>query len=402
MDGQGICLMIVAMLSIAMMIKMERLKRKKQEGAVLLVVLFVVMVIAVVSLGFMSRSDVEMACGKNMMLRTQMDHLAESALEHAKGLILSPQDVGAEYWTGDVRQQLVLGSDNYYDVNVVKLAECNYQITCTAYKETNGERVGGGDLTAELRIDPSIALWCGADTSVSDRITVNGDIYCNGNLSGSGHIGGDVFATGSITATDVVGRKNDAVAQAPVSWPALQAGDFNPQYYIGADLYSTCIIDSNVHPGGNFVPSAGNPAGVRYCTGDIELQGNVNIEGMLVVTGSLRVSGTNNVLNAVKNFPALLVGGEVVIEDGAALRINGLARIGQRMVISNGAENVGIDVLGALFIAAGGIDGAVSATTNVDVTAGPLKAAIQTWPVANSCNRWTPAGGAFFKSIARQ
>ena len=156
---------------------MKRIKRKKQEGAALLVVLFVVMVIAVVSLGFMSRSDVELACGKNMMLRTQMDHLAESGLEHAKGLMLSPQDLGAEYWTGDLRQQLVEASDNYYDVNVVKLAECNYQITCAAYRETNGEKVGGGNLTAELRLDPSIALWCGADTSISDRITVNGDIY---------------------------------------------------------------------------------------------------------------------------------------------------------------------------------------------------------------------------------
>jgi hypothetical protein len=380
---------------------MKRLKRKKQEGAALLVVLFVVMVIAVVSLGFMSRSDVELACGENMILRTQMDHLAESGLEHAKGLILTPQDVGTEYWNGDVRQQLVPGSDDYYDVNVVKLGECNYQINCAAYREKSGESIGRSSVTAELRLDPSIALWCGADTSISDRITVNGDIYCNGDISGSGHIGGDVFATGSITATDVVGRKNDVVAEAPVSWPGLQASDFNPQYYIGPAFYSTYIIDSNVHPGGNFLPSEGNPAGIRYCSGDMELSGNVNIQGMLVVTGNLRVSGTNNVINAVKNFPALLVGGEVVIEDGATLQINGLARIAQRMVISDGAENVDVDVLGALFIAAGGIDGVVSGTTNVDVTAGPLKAAIQTWPTADNCIRWTPAGGAFFRSLTR-
>jgi len=381
---------------------MKRLKRKNQEGAALLVVLFVVMVIAVVSLGFMSRSDVDLACGENMMLRTQMDHLAESGLEHAKGLILTPQDVAAEYWNGDAVQQLVPGSNDYYDVNVVKLAECNYQMTCVAYRIKNGGRICRNSVTAELRLDPSIALWCGADTSISDRITVNGDIYCNGNLSGSGNIGGDVFASGSITASNVVGQKNETVAEAPVTWPGLQVGDFSTQYYIGAVLHSAFIVDSNVHPGGTFLPVAGNPAGVRYCTGDIELPANVNIEGMLVVNGNLRVSGANNVITAVKNFPALLVSGEVVMEDGGTLQINGLARIGQRMVISDGAENVDIDVLGALFIAAGGIDGAVSGTTNVGVTAGPLKAAIQTWPVANSCTRWTPAGGAFFKSIARQ
>jgi hypothetical protein len=381
---------------------MKLLKRTKQKGAALLVVLFVVMVIAVVSLGFMSRSDVELACGENMMLRTQMDHLAESGLEHAKGLILTPQDIGTEYWVGDVGQQLVSGGDDYYDVNVVKLGECNYQMTCAAYRVKNGECIGRSSLTAELRIDPSIALWCGTDTSISDRITVNGDIYCGGNLSGDGNIGGDVFASGGITATNVVGRKNETVTQAPVTWPGLQVVDFSSQYYIGSILHPTYIVDSNIHPGGTFLPPAGNPAGVRYCTGDIELPGNVSIQGMLVVNGSLRISGANNVITAVKNFPALLVSGEVIMEDGGALQINGLAQIGQRLVITDGAENIDIDVLGALFIAAGGIDGAVSGTVNINITSAPLTAAIQTWPVANSCTRWTPAGGAFFRSIARQ
>ncbi len=380
---------------------MKRLKRIKQEGAALLVVLFVVMVIAVVSLGFMSRSDVELACGENMMLRTQMDHLAESGLEHAKGLILTPQDIGTEYWVGDVVQQLVPGSNDYYDVNVVKLAECNYQMTCVAYRIKNGGRLCENSLTAELRIDPAIALWCGADASISDRTTINGDIYCDGDLSGSGNIGGDVFAVGTVTATDVVGQVKETVTEAPVSWPGLQVGDFSSQYYIGSTLHSNDIVDLNIHPGGTFLPTAGNPAGIRYCTGDIELQGNVNIQGMLVVNGNLKVSGMNNVITAVKNFPALLVSSEVVMEDGGTLQINGLAQIGQRLVISDGAENINVDVLGALFIAAGAIDGAVSGTVNVNVTSGPLKAAIQTWPVANSCTRWTPAGGAFFRSIAR-
>ncbi|MHC4544041.1 MAG: hypothetical protein ACYTDW_14635 [Planctomycetota bacterium] len=377
---------------------MKRIKRTKREGAALLVVLFVVMVIAVVSLGFMSRSDVELACGKNMILRTQMDHLAESGLEHARGLMLSPQDVGAEYWTGDVRQQLVPGGNDYYDVNVVKLGECNYQITCAAYREKSGERVGGSNLIAELRLDPSIALWCGADTSISDRITVNGDVYCNGDISGSGHIGGDVFATGNITASDIVGKKNAAVAEPPVSWPGLQVGYFSSQYYTGSATYSTQIVDSNVHPAGNFIPSASNPAGVRYCSGDVELPGNVNIEGTLVVNGSLIVGGANNLISAVKNFPALLVGGEVIIEDGGALEVRGLAQIGQKITVSAGAQNMNIN--GGLFIANGGIEGSASSSISIDITTAPTIAAVQTW-AAGSCVRWTPAGGAFFRSITR-
>jgi cytoskeletal protein CcmA (bactofilin family) len=379
---------------------MKRIKRKKPEGAALLIVLFVVMAITVLSLGFISRSDVELACGKNMVLRTQMVHLAESGLEHARGLILSPQDVDTEYWQGDVRQQLVAGGNDYYDVNVVKLAECNYQITCTAYREKSGERVGCSGLMAELRLDPCIALWTGANTTVSQRITINGDVYCNGNLSGNGHIGGDVFTSGNITASDIVGKRNEAVAEAPVTWPGLQVSDFSSVYYIGSTTYSTHIVDANIHPGGNFIPSAGNPAGIRYCGGEVELTGNVNIEGTLVVNGNLRVSGTNNVVSAVKNFPALLVSGEVVIDDGGALEVRGLAQIGQRITVSSGAQSM--DVNGGLFIANGGIEGSASSSISIVITADPAIAAIQTWPVADNCVRWTPVGGAFFKSITRE
>lgn len=104
-----------------------------RRGAALLVVLFIVMAITVASLGFLSRSDVELACGRNMVLRTQMDYLAESGLEHARGLILNPQDVDSEYWTGAEAQQLVAGSTEYYDLEVVRddsdpMDRCNYTI----------------------------------------------------------------------------------------------------------------------------------------------------------------------------------------------------------------------------------------------------------------------------------
>jgi hypothetical protein len=372
----------------------------KRKGAVLLIVLFVVMVITIVSLGFISKSDVELACGQNIVMRMQMDHLAESGLEHARGLILNPQDVDTQYWGGDIRQQLVPGGNDYYDVNVVQLGECNYQIACIAYREKNGQRTGRSDLMAELRLDPCIALWCGADTTISGRITINGDVYCNGHFSGGGYVDGDVFASGNITATNVVGGINEAVAQAPVSWPGLQVSDFSSSYYIGSISYSTQIVDSNVHPVGSFIPSPGNPAGVRYCSGEIKLPGNVNIEGMLVVNGNLRINGANNVIDAVKNFPALLVGGEVIIEDGGVLEVRGLAQIGQRITVSSGAQNMVIN--GGLFIANGGIEGSASSSIAIVITAGPAIAAIQTWPVADNCVRWTPAGGAFFRSITRQ
>ena len=84
---------------------MKSVKRQKNtNGVALLVVLFIIMVIMVCSVGFLSRSNVELATGQNMSLRIQMDYLAESGLEHARGIILNPQDISTEYWTGATGQ----------------------------------------------------------------------------------------------------------------------------------------------------------------------------------------------------------------------------------------------------------------------------------------------------------
>ena len=378
----------------------DKKNKTNKEGVALLVVLFIVMAITILSLGFLSRSDVELACGENMILRTQMDYLAESGLEHARGLILNDNDF-SEDWTA-LRQQLYNGND-YYDVNVVQLGGCNYEITCDAYREKNGEKFGRSSLEAELRLDPCIAFWAGGTWTSELQTAVNGDVYCNEALKGEGDINGDAFAISTITELHVEGRKNEWVAQAPVDWPGLEVSDFSSNYYIGSTVYSVHTVDSNIHPGGNFNPSASNPAGVRYCSGEVELPGGVTINGMLVVDGNLAITGAGNTVTAAKNFPALLVSGEVIMEDGGTLEVNGLAQIGQRIYVNVGAENVNINVVGGLFIANGNIDGlnGSSLMNCVNITAAPAIASIQIWPTPGNPVRWTPAGGAFFRSIRR-
>jgi len=55
-----------------------------------------------------------------MLLRVRMDQLADSALEHARGLLLNPQEVSSTYWAGGTYQQLIGGSSEYYDVTVAR------------------------------------------------------------------------------------------------------------------------------------------------------------------------------------------------------------------------------------------------------------------------------------------
>ncbi|MFH1718504.1 MAG: hypothetical protein ABIF19_14205 [Planctomycetota bacterium] len=375
-------------------------KTSSRSGAALLVVLIIVMAITITSLGFLSRSDVELACGENMVVRTQMDYLAESGLEHARGLILNPQDIDRsptyQYWAGGTGLQLQAGND-WYDVTVRETDRCNYNIECISYRRTpDGKEIGRSHLQAELRLDPCIAYWTGSSTTVPSQMIINGDVYCGGTLTNNGNsnIYGDTFATGQITGT-ITGRKNESVASDyPVAWPGLAIAQ---TYYIGSTPY---LADADPSAEANVVPKApsgANPARIYYYTGNANMSGNVTINGTLVVNGKLTVSGANNLIIAEPNFPALLVNGQVEMKNGASLVIQGLAQIEQTITIDPNAT-ANITVTGALFIKGGGI---TSPNISATIIADPAIAAIETWPTAGTPNRWGPAAGAFFKSIRR-
>ena len=350
-------------------------KRNKtgRKGSALLVVLFIVMAITILSLGFLSRSDVDLACGENMILKTQMDYLAESGLEHARGLILNDSNYLDDWEVAE--QRLVEDSNDYYGVNVTKLDEygCNYQITCNAYRKKGSDKIGRSSLEAELRLDPCIAFWTQTGTTISNNVKINGDVYCNGTLTNNGIINGDVFVSDLGGGGSIKGRRK-ALGDLSLNWPQVTVMDYSPDQTIEANS----LEDTN-------------KAGVLYCPNDIKLSGDVNIVGMFIVDANLTITGNGNVITAGENLPAMLVTGDLIIKDGGQLGDNGLA-------VVNGEVQIGgtTSITGGLFVG-NGIAGAGSIT----ITAAPSKTVIITWSGAGIAERWGQAGGAFFKSIGR-
>ena len=357
-------------------------RARSRGGVALLVVLFVIMVITVTSIGFLSKSNVELACGRNMELWTEMGYTSESGLEEARGLTISPQEIDSEYWTGGVGRQIAVG-DDYYDLAIVRddsdpTDRCNYTIDCESYRLEGGEKVGRSNLTAQLRLDPCIAYWVGTHERMSRRITINGDMYCAGILGTRATINGDVFANSTISGAGIEGKSNQHVTSAPVAWPWIEIADYRPNYYIGLGSYSSENIGDFLHPSGVFNPSSSNPAGIRYRVGNAELPGGVNINGMLAIDGDLRVSGVN-AISAVKNFPALLVTGDLIIEPGGELAVNGLVAVeGSVEVSSDGGT---LDITGALFTRSGITETVVDSSGNGNDC------------VISSDIAWAPAGG---------
>ena len=364
----------------------------------MLIVLFLVMAITVIALGVIARSDIELVSSQNVELRMAMDYLAQAGAEHARGLLLNPQEVSGEYWTGATGLQLVAGSDDYYDVRVTKLGECNYQITSTAYRQQSGERIGRSSLTAQLRIDPCIAMRVGNTWTVEPKTKVYGDVYGSDKLSGSGYIAGDAFANSSITVP-TLGQQYQYTS-APVDFPNLLDSDYYPRYYIGSNMYTAGVISIEVLDDVAFGPTVSNPAGVYYRNGKLKLYDDVTISGTLIVHGDVEVRGTSNVIVAKKNFPALRVENKLKLYDQCQLSVEGLVQIKDR-IEGSAAEGINLSVTGAVFIRDNNIDKLESLLNSIIFTASPNKAAIQLWHSDGTVTHWSPAAGAFFKSITR-
>ncbi|MCX5645068.1 MAG: hypothetical protein NTZ17_10355 [Phycisphaerae bacterium] len=360
----------------------------RRKGIALLMVLLIVMAISIISMGFVARMDTELACGANTLLRVQMDQLAQSGLEHARGLILHPQDVPASFWTnGATAQQLVAGSQDYYDIAKIEQPDpgdyCTYDIKCEAYRKlANGEKTGRSRLAARLRLDPCIALAVGANTTLWNGVKVYGDVYTPNGLTNNGAIYGDVFAA-SLAGTGT--RTGQLYLQAPSLGPCpVNDGYSNSKYSThllsgGALPAGPCLLDGNIW----------------HYVGDLDITETVNIKGMLLVEGDLTIRANANAseIVAAKSLPALYVSGNLVIENVNNLLIEGLVVVGGNVSIQ---DSVSITIVGGLFVG-GTLDGSLSTVT---IIADPMKAAIVNDATGSQIS-WSPAAGGFFKSIRR-
>jgi hypothetical protein len=297
-------------------------------------VLALIMAIAIIALGYIARSDVELASGRNMAVRTQMDLLAESGLEHARGLILNPQDIVGSYWTGATDQQLRPGSNDYYDVVVVRddsdpNNRCNYDVTCEAYRIVAEKPVGRSRLTARVRLDPCVSVWSGGDLLVRNGYTVYGDVYAAGavTVANSVLVNGDVFAP---TLSGTISGRHALPADLSLDWPAVTAADFTSQY-------STVTLGSSLS---GTAYDYGSPVRICHRAGSLTIGDDVTIDGMLLVEGNLALDGDWIEITAGKNVPAVYVTGDMIVRDADFLAIAGLVVVDGDVLISAAASNV--------------------------------------------------------------
>ena len=381
---------------------MKYKRHSNAKGMVLIIVLLLVTAITIVALGFIVRGDTELLFGQNMELKADMDYITESGLAHARGILLAPQDTAGEFWTGAAGCQLVSGSSDYYDVNVSQLSTpFDYQITSSGYRQIGGQVTAQQSLTAKLRFNPAVVFWVGSDETIPSQMVIDGDVHCQGNLSNFGYINGDAYASGSVVnAGTLIGQRYPSMTVPPVSLPNISAATYNPQYYYnGAGPYSALTV-SGIYTGTFPGPGAGNPGRVYYCSTDLTLKNTINITGTLVVGQDLLFEGGLQVtITPLKGMPAVLVGRDIKITTSSQSAIvTGYVQIGNALDMGDKAGS-SVTITGALYIPGDGVENALGAV--VRVNGAPQKAALAIWSNTTTIRRWSPAGGAFYRSITR-
>lgn len=392
---------------------------KQRLGAVLLVVLFVCMVVSVLSMTVIIRANRQMIVSDGDATRLKLDYLAEAGLEHARTLLLHPQDVNTlpnGYWAGD-NELYIEAAAGYYDLTVTQsklghTPRCTYDVVCEAYlnleEKKNGVR---SKLEAQVRLDPCVAYWAGGDSSLPPTVTVNGDVYCGGVLTSAGVINGDVFAErflGTAAGQTLTRAKLiDPETGPPFGFPEVTADYFSQGYNYDGLPRILSASDCN-NPAESFVPTGANPAGVLYYSGALTLAGNVTISGTLVVDGNVTLQDGVTKIIPSKNdlvddpvddrYPALVVNGEVTVGDSAQLDVSGLVLV-NRMVVDPNALNVSIT--GALFAKSGGVDVRPGYAHKVTITADPMLAAVKLSSSTMELLQWSPAVDAFYTYVKR-
>ena len=390
-------------------------------GFALLVVLFVVMAITILSLGFLARSNTELVAGSNFVMRSKLDNLVASGFEQAKTLIVNGYDVAGtagrpQYFNGATGQNLSSDASELFDVSVLPCDgnenvnwRCGYEVTVRAYKIRNGEKVGVCDANGVLRFDPALACWVGAAMAVPSSMRIYGDVYCAGNftMTANTRVTGDVWAAGTVDLKPSIGQRY-AGATAPVGEPNLYAADLVPDYYyydFGSKSVAYCAgveeVDHNDPVFGAAAPS--NKQGVYYAAGDTIIKSNTVIAGTLVVDGNLTIQDAAVAITAKRNFPALVVSGQIKINSNTLLSVTGVTQAGTKILVDPNATNVTAEFYGMTAVKYGTIQAPATASVVVRFYAWPVVSQILYWPTGGNDPAfiYTPAPSAHYKNIKR-
>jgi len=348
-----------------------------QRGFALLAVLIIVGVAVVLSFAVLSETSLKAQASKNAALAAQADALCDSGVNLAMYYLLNPWNAPTlqnGYWPGGSGISLGASVSGAIDVTVVKdLSKTNeYVITAMGKPQPTSSSGLCHTAQARVRIQPGLKISRSISAvkamTLSNGVTVNGDVACNGSLTNAAIINGTAYSNGLVNTGLITTIASILTVEPAVAPTATSIQQFATYAYADGRLYSrTAITTASIGSGVNETPgpTASNPAGIYYYNGNLTLNNNVKISGTLVVTGNVILNGTGISITPQNGFPGLIVLGEFRTRAGKSMTIDGTTFVG-KVVKPDGASSIGTAITfnGALLF---GDNGGIQAGSGTNI-----------------------------------
>lgn len=246
-------------------------------------------------------------------------YAADSGVEHAMWNIVYNSDLMPGYnnepppYTDslsgingkNVNYSIYFVDENLYKVISIATGASGTNTTIEAYVAVPE---GGIFSYAATAMDGNMKV---GGTVTSSPVTSEGDVYADGNITGTGTVDGDAEATGSISGSTEIGGTATPYA-APEKFPTISTA-----LYLDQANEGTLIT-------GNYSPSSTSSLGPAHITGDFKLEspmtltltGTVWVDGTVSVTGGAVVVGAYTIVSNSSKPDAIKIAGGTDVDLG--------------------------------------------------------------------------------------
>lgn len=307
-----------------MKVKCQLLSVKCQNGQMLIIAIIFLAVVLILSASLFGRVASFLRFGSNNTLREQATNLAEAGVERT--LWQLNQTAGV---CSDCQDERNIGSTGTFKVTITNKTSSLKTITATGYIPNSTSPKAKRTIKVDTLISAATisfryAVQVGAGgVDMENSSTINGTVYSNGNITGSGSsvINGEAWAVGTISSPDpTITNLPPHPGASPQPLPTVDYQYWKDQATAGGT--TTCTGD----PGGNtckFVGGFQNLGPQKY-VGNLDLTNlaQATMNGPIYVTGDIDVQNSASLkLNDSfgSNGTVLITDGKITVQNSGQL-----------------------------------------------------------------------------------
>lgn len=341
-----------------------------KRGQILVITVIFLAVILILSTSLFTRVTAFLKFGSNSIMREQAINLAEAAIDKT---VWQLNQTGGTY-TGEA--DTAVGTTGTFTVTVTDKSPGIKTITATGFvpnsaapKEKQVIKVDTSISGETISFRYAIQVGTGGLT-MANSSQVNGTVYSNANVTGSGSatIAGDAYAVGTISSPRPIITGTKHPSSPPSVMPTVDYQYWKDQAAAVPDNITTCSPTCTI--------SSDTSIGPHKYIGNLNISNNahVTIDGPIWVTGDVNITqgGTQVILNPSfgSEGTVFIADGKIEIEQGGSFIPTNADPKGYILVVTTSTSSEAIEIANsaasAIFYA---LDGGAQLSQSAHVSA---------------------------------